>query len=100
MQYELYPGSPGSNFLRQVVHGRPQATVDNHRISTLPGQLKGPQEFRAVVANGGLPLYRQANVFELLTHITKIGVDDFAGQYLVTCTDDLDAHSTPHRMSI
>src|SRR5919198_1357764 len=52
VQHEFYAGSLGGNFLRQVVHGRPQATVDDHGVRTLPGKLKSPQEFLAVIANG------------------------------------------------
>ena len=99
MQYEFYPRSLSGNFLRQVVHSRPQATVDEHSVSTLSSKLKGAQEFLAVIANSGLPLYRQSNVFQLLAHVTKIGVDDFTGQHLVACAYDLDAHSTPTLLS-
>src|SRR5262249_15718527 len=51
VQYELYSGSLSGNFLRQVIHGRPQATVDDHGVSALSSKLKGPQEFLAIVAN-------------------------------------------------
>lgn len=38
----------------------------------------GRQQVAAVVADRGLPLHGEPNVFELLAHIAQVRVDDFS----------------------
>jgi hypothetical protein len=57
--------------------------------------LKGVQEFCPIVSDRGFPLHEEPNVFQLLTHVTEVGIDNLPRQHLIACADDLDSHGTP-----
>ena len=97
VQRELDPRRLRRDLLRQVVHRRPQAAVDDDRIRALSGELEGQQQALAIVADRRLPLHREPDVLELLAHVAEVGVDDLARQHLVARADDLDAHGPPFR---
>ena len=99
VQRELDPCRLRRDLLRQVVHRRPEAAVDDDRIRPLSGELEGQQQALAIVADRRLPLHREPDVLELLAHVAEVRVDDLAGQHLVARADDLDAHGPPFRKS-
>jgi hypothetical protein len=95
VQRQFHPGGLGGDFLRQIVHGRAEAAVHDHRVGARSRQLEGGEQGIAVVAHGGFPVDGQADIFQLLRHVTEVGVGDLAAEHLVAGADDLDAHGFP-----
>ena len=83
VQHEFDARRLGRDFLRQIVHRRPQTAVDDHRVGAFARQHEGGKQAVAVIAHGGFLRHRQAKILQLLRDVTEIGVDDFAGEDLI-----------------
>ena len=92
VQFESDARRLGRHLLGEVVHRGSQPPVDDHHAGPLSGLPEGLQQVRPVVAHGDSPPHREAVILQLLGHVGKIGIDDLAGEHLVTGADHFDAH--------
>ena len=92
VQHQLDAGRLCRDLLRQVIDGRAETTIDDHRIGPLAGMAEGSQQAFPIIADGRAPVNREPDVLELLAHVAEVGVDDLAGEDFVSRADDLDAH--------
>src|SRR4029453_7756517 len=92
-QYQRNATGLGRHLLREVVDGRAQTAIDDHRIGALAGLAESLQEAFPVVADGGAPVHGQPDIAEPPRHVAVIGVDGLAGQDLVAGAQDFYAHA-------
>ena len=100
VERQLDPGGACRDLLRQIIDGRPEAAIDDHRICPLAGVQERSEQRIAVVADRRPPAHRQPDILELLADMAEIGVDDFAGEDFVAGTDDFDQHEPSHPMKL
>ena len=79
------------HLLAEIVHGRPEPAVHDHRVGPPGGGVEGGAQLRPVVAHRGLARHRQAELRQAAAEPAEIGVDGLAGQHLVAGADNFDA---------